>query len=97
MLRIFFWSATKVTERLNNMRGMLTRIKYIYPVWLAIKWLLIFTLVLRSGGCGTGYDGVMQTTLLGDGWLCIARPHVDRVDFTDCTVPVTPDLLVRTI
>jgi hypothetical protein len=78
------------------MPGMLTRIKYIYPVWLAIKWLVIVMIVSRSGGCGSDYGGAVQRLLLSDGGITITCPLVDGMTSTDCPLLITPDTLVRT-
>ena len=65
------------------MPGTLTRIKYIYPVWLAIKWLLIVMIVSRSGGCGGDYGGVLQRSPPNDDWITITSPLVDGMASTD--------------
>lgn len=78
------------------MPGMLPRIKYIYPVWLAIKWLVIIMIVSRSGGCGGDYGGAVQRPPLSDGWITITSPLVDGMTSTDCAVFIMPDTLVRT-
>jgi hypothetical protein len=92
-----FKSEEKDAERLNNMPGMLTRIKYIYPVWLAIKWLVIVTIVSRSGGCGGDYSGIVQRLPLSDDWITITSPLVDGMTSTDFAVLVMPDTLVRAV
>ena len=78
------------------MPGMMRRIKVIYPVWLAIKWLVIVTIVSRSGGCGGNHGGAMQKPSLNDGWITITSPIGDGMTSTDCAVFVKPDTLVRT-
>jgi hypothetical protein len=95
-LRILFSHRKKLIERLNNMPGMLTRIKVIYPVWLAIKWLVIVTIVSRSGGCGGNHGGAMQKPSLSDGWITNTGPFDIAMTSTDCAVFVKPDTLVRT-
>lgn len=85
-----------LAERLNNMSGMLTTIKFIYPVWLAIKWLAIVMIVSRSGGCGGDYGGAVQKSPPSDGWITITSPLVDDMTSTDCAVFIRPDTLVRT-
>ena len=77
------------------MPGMLTRIKYIYPVWLAIKWLAIVTIVSRSGGCGGDYGGAVQRPQLNDSWITITSPLVDGMTSTDFAVSITSDTLAR--
>jgi len=78
------------------MPGMLSRIKVIYPVWLAIKWLVIVTIVSRSGGCGGNHGGAMQKPSLSDGWITITSPICDGMTSTHCAGFVKPDTLVRT-
>ena len=78
------------------MPGTLTRIKYIYPVWLAIKWLVIVTIVSRTGGCGGDYGGAVQRTPMNDSWITITRPLVDGMTSTNSAVFITPDTLVKT-
>jgi len=78
------------------MPGMLTRIKFIYPVWLVIKWLVIVTIVSRSGGCGGNHGGAMQKTSLSDGCTTITSPTGDGMTSTDCAVFVKPVTRVRT-
>ena len=77
------------------MPSMLTRIKHIYPVWLAIKWLVIVTIVSRSGGCGGDYGRAVQRTPLSDGWITTTSSLVDSVISTDSAVFITPDPLVK--
>ena len=77
------------------MPGMLTRIKYIYPVWLALKWLVIITIVSRSGGCGGDYGGAVQSTPLSDSWITITRPIVGGMTSTNSAVFITPGTLVK--
>lgn len=78
------------------MPGMVTRIKFIYPLWLAIKWLVIVMIVSRSGGCGGDYGGAVQKPPPGDGRITIASQLVDGMTSTDCAVFIMPDTLVRT-
>ena len=56
------------------MHGTQTGIKYLYPVWLVIKWLLIVTLVSRPGGCSSGHDDVVQAVQQGEGFITFTGP-----------------------
>jgi hypothetical protein len=93
--RILFQLEGKVAERLNNMPGFMTRIKYIYPVWLAIKWLVIVTIVSRSGGCGGDFGGAVQRPPQSDGWITITSLLVDGMAPAAFAVFITPDTQVR--
>ena len=77
------------------MPGIMTRIKYIYPAWLAIKWLVIVTIVSRSGGCGGDYGGAVLRPPQSDGWITITSPLVDGITPTASAVFITPDSQVR--
>ena len=79
------------------MSGMLTRMKYIYPVWLAIKWLVIVTILSRSGGCGGDYGGIVRWPPLSDNLITITSPLVDGMTSTDYAVLVMPDKPVRAV
>lgn len=78
------------------MSGMLTRIKVVYPAWLAIKWLAIVTMVSRSGGCGGDYGRSMQMPPLCDSWTTITGHFGVGMPSTDFAVFIKPDTLVRT-
>jgi len=78
------------------MPGILTRIKVIYPVWLAIKWLAIVTIVSRSGGCGGEHGRSVQLPQPGDGCTTVTGPFVAGEPSTDCALFITTDTLVRT-
>ena len=77
------------------MPGMLTRIKVIYPVWLAIKWLVIVTIVSRSGGCGGNHGGAMQKPSLSDSTIANTGQFGIAMTSTDCAVFVKPNTLAR--
>ena len=55
----------------------MTRIKYIYPVWLAIKWLVIVTIVSRSGGCDGDFGGFELRLPPSDDWITTTSPLGD--------------------
>lgn len=73
----------------------MTRIKYIYPVWLAIKWLVIVTIVSRSGGCDGDFGGVVLRPSPSDGWITITSQLGDGMTSTASPVFITPDTQVR--
>jgi len=77
------------------MPGMLTRIKVIYPVWLAIKWLAITAVLSRSRGCGDDDGRAVQMPPLSNGWITITSQPVDVMTSTDCAVLCKSFTLVR--
>jgi hypothetical protein len=79
------------------MPGILNRIKYIYPVWLAIKWLVIVTILSRSGGCGGDYGGIVQRPPLSGDWITITSPLGDHMTSTDFAMLIMTDTLVRAV
>jgi hypothetical protein len=77
------------------MPDILTRIKMICPVRLAIKWPGVITNVSRSGGYSGEHGRPVQLPQAGDGCATIAGPFVTGEPSTDRALFITPDTRVR--